>query len=219
MGTYCACERDVFLSDSIPNSRWLRQEQENSRVLAYAIELTGEEQGEIHGNLYELDYSDHCQHVKNQELPSDTVKMIFERGELLVPNKTYFNICPDPSLGMCKRMEFLPDDPDALQLLLEEETYYRKLLPQGDFQEHIAALHDGLIQAEAQRIIEQMYRHSRPDTFDKRRYQVDISRAFADLASAEDIRKLGAMLPYQTSVFPHVDPKGGLYITIDKILK
>ncbi len=60
-------------------------EQTSDRVLAYAIELTGKERGKIKGNLYELDYAKHYECVKEKELPADTVKLIYERGEREIP--------------------------------------------------------------------------------------------------------------------------------------
>ena len=159
-GTHCFRERDVFLKDTAPHNTWrFYMEQTSDRVLAYAIELTGKERGKIKGNLYELDYAKHYERVKEKELPADTVKLIYERGEREIPAGRFFNGNPDPQLGKFERFEALPDDPDALQSLLQEERRSREQLPPGDFKAHITALRDGLIETEARRIVREMKRH------------------------------------------------------------
>ena len=143
-GTHCFRERDVFLKDTAPHNTWrFYMEQTSDRVLAYAIELTGKERGKIKGNLYELDYAKHYERVKEKELPADTVKLIYERGEREIPAGRFFNGNPDPQLGKFERFEALPDDPDALQSLLQEERRSREQLPPGDFKAHIIAQRRG----------------------------------------------------------------------------
>ena len=142
-GTHCFRERDVFLKDTAPHNTWrFYMEQTSDRVLAYAIELTGTERGKIKGNLYELDYAKHYERVKEKELPADTVKLIYEHGELTKPAGQYFDIDTDPQLGKFIRFEAQPNDPEALKSLLREQQKKRTPHTQRDFQLHIAALHD-----------------------------------------------------------------------------
>ena len=94
-------------------------EQTSDRVLAYAIELTRTERGKIKGNLYELDYAKHYERVKEKELPADTVKLIYERGERVQEAGRYFDGTPDPQLGKFERFEAVPNDP--------EDVYKRQL--------------------------------------------------------------------------------------------
>ena len=128
-GTHCFRERDVFLKDTAPHNTWrFYMEQTSDRVLAYAIELTGKERGKIKGNLYELDYSRHYERVKEKELPADTVKLIYERGEREIPAGQFFNGNPDYELGKFERFETLPNDPDALQSLLQDFPSFSNLI-------------------------------------------------------------------------------------------
>ena len=121
-GTHCFRERDVFLKDTAPHNTWrFYMEQTSDRILAYAIELTDREHGKIKGNLYELDYSRHYKRVKEKGLPADTVKLIYERGEQIIPAGQYFNGSPDPQLGKFERFEAIPNDPDALKWLLRDD--------------------------------------------------------------------------------------------------
>lgn len=170
----------------------------------------------IKGNLYELDYSRHYKRVKEKGLPADTVKLIYERGEQIIPAGQYFNGSPDPQLGKFERFEAIPNDPDALKWLLREEHRNREQLPPGDFKAHIAALHDGLIETEARRIVREMKRHDTPNSPNKTHFMVELSPAFMQLANTEDIDRLFSMLPYKTLSFSKIEGRHGTYALIDK---
>ena len=216
-GTHCFRERDVFLKDTAPHNTWrFYMEQTSDRVLAYAIELTGKERGKIKGNLYELDYAKHYERVKEKELPADTVKLIYERGEREIPAGRVFNGNPDPQLGKFERFEVQPKDPEALQFLLQEEKESRDKLKPGDFKEHIAALHEGMIDREARRIVADMKKLSAPNSPDKSHFMVELSPSFMRLASTKDTERLFSMLPYKTLAFSQIKNSYGTYALIGK---
>ena len=167
-GTHCFRERDVFLKDTRPYNTWkFHGEQTRDRILAYAVELTGRERGKIRGNLYELDYAAHFRHVREQALPADTVTLFYERGERSQPTNRYLGGSPDPQYGAFLRFEVQPNAPEALRDLLQEERRSREQLSPGDFKAHIAALRDGLIEAEARRIVADMKRQYSPNSPNK----------------------------------------------------
>ena len=188
----------------------------SDRVLAYAIELTGKERGKIKGNLYELDYAKHYERVKEKELPADTVKLIYEHGERVQEAGRYFDGTPDPQLGKFERFEALPNDPDALQALLQEERRSREQLSPGDFKAHIATLRDGLIETEARRIVREMKRHYEPNSPNKTHFMAELSPAFMRLAATKDTDRLFSMLPYKTLSFSIIEGRHGTYALIDK---
>lgn len=200
-----------------PHNTWrFYMEQTSDRVLAYAIELTGKERGKIKGNLYELDYSKHYERVKEKELPADTVKLIYEHGERVQEAGRYFDGTPDPQLGKFERFEAVPNDPDALQSLLQEERRSREQLSPGDFKAHIAALRDGLIETEARRIVREMKRHYEPNSPNKTHFMAELSPAFMRLAATKDTDRLFSMLPYKTLSFSKIEGRHGTYALIDK---
>ena len=49
------------------------------------------------------------------------MKLIYEHGERVQEAGRYFDGTPDPQLGKFERFEAVPNDPDALQSLLQEE--------------------------------------------------------------------------------------------------
>jgi len=216
-GTHCFRERDVFLKDTAPHNTWrFYMEQTSDRILAYAIELTGKERGKIKGSLYELDYARHYERVKNKALAADTVKLIYEHGEQMIPAGQYFSGSPDPQLGKFERFEALPNNPDALQWLLQEEHRSREQLTPGDFKAHIATLRDGLIETEARRVVREMKRHDTPNSPNKTHFMVELFPAFMQLAATKDIDRLFSMLPYKTLSFSKIEGRHGTYALIDK---
>ena len=216
-GTCCFRERDVFLKDTRQHNTWrFYGEQTRDTILAYAVELTGTEQEKIKGNLYELDYLQHFREVIEKSIPADNYTLIYEHGERVQEAGRYFDGTPDPQLGKFERFEAVPNDPDALQSLLQEERHSREQLPPGDFKAHIAALRDGLIETEARRIVREMKRHDTPNSPNKTHFMVELSPAFMQLAATKDTDRLFSMLPYKTLSFSKIEGRHGTYALIDK---
>lgn len=216
-GTQCGRERDVLLKDTAPHNTWRYfGEQSRDPILAYAVTVTGTEDGIIKGDLYELDFRRHFQHVMEQALPADTNTLIYEHGEREQPAKQYFDGTPDPQLGKFERYEAKPNDPDALKNLLREEKRSRDALTPGDFKAHIAALHDRLIETEARRIVREMKRNYEPNSPNKTHFMVELSPAFMRLADTKDTDRLFSMLPYKTLSFSKIEGRHGTYALIDK---
>ena len=216
-GTYCFRERDVFISDTAPHNTWrYYKEQSRDSILAYAVELTGTEGGKIKGNLYELDYEKHYERVKDNTLAAGTVTLVYEHGTREQPADRRFDGYPDPQLGKFERFEVQPKDPEALQSLLREEKESRDKLKPGDFEEHIAALHEGMIDREARRIVADMKKLSAPNSPDKSHFMVELSPSFMRLASTKDTERLFSMLPYKTLAFSQIKNSYGTYALIGK---
>ena len=216
-GTYCFRERDVFISDTAPHNTWrFYKEQTRDHILAYAVELTGIQDGKIKGNLYELDYEKHYERVKDDTLAAGTVTLVYEHGTREQPADRRFDGYPDPQLGKFERFEVQPKDPEALQSLLREEKESRDKLKPGDFKEHIAALHEGMIDREARRIVADMKKLSAPNSPDKSHFMVELSPSFMRLASTKDTERLFSMLPYKTLSFSQIKDRHGTYALIGK---
>jgi len=216
-GTCCFRERDVFLKDTRQHNTWrFYGEQTRDTILAYAVELTGTEQGKIKGNLYELDYLQHFREVIEKSIPADNYTLIYEHGELTKPAGQYFDGDTDPQLGKFIRFEAQPNDPEALKSLLREQQKNRTQHTQGDFQLHIAALHDRQIETEARRIVENVKGLGEPDSPEKTHCAVELSPYFVPLATDKDMERLFSMLPYKNLSFSTLEGRHGVYALIDK---
>ena len=216
-GTYCFRERDVFISDTAPHNTWrFYKEQTRDPILAYAVELTGVQDGKITGNLYELDYEKHYERVKDNTVDAGTVTLIFEHGTREQPADRRFDGYPDPQPGKFEHFEIQPKDPEALQSLLREEKHSRDRLTPGDFGAHIEALHSNLIEREARRIVADMKKLPEPNSPDKSHFMVELSPTFTRLASTKDTERLFSMLPYKTLAFSQIKNSYGTYALIGK---
>ena len=124
------------------------------KILTYAVELTGTKEDTIRGNLYELDYQQHFQHVIGAALPVSVNRLFYEHGSRDIPAEQYFDGSPDRVLGDFLRYEFQPCDPAVLQEALQQEQRGREQAKPGNFKAHITALHDSRIETEARRIVD-----------------------------------------------------------------
>lgn len=216
-GTHCFRERDVFIKDTAPNNTWrFYKEQTSDPILAYAVELIGVKDGKITGNLYELDYAQQYERIKENTVDAGTVTLVYEHGTREQPADQHFDGYPDPQLGKFERFEIQPKDPEALQSLLREEKRSRDRLTPGDFGAHIEALHGNLIEREARRIVVDMKKLSAPNSPDKSHFMVELSPVFTRLASTKDTERLFSMLPYKTLSFSQVKDRHGTYALIGK---
>ena len=173
-GTFCFRERDVLLKDTQAYNTWkFCGEQTHDRILAYAVELTGAANGTVQGNLYELDYQQHFQHIRDAALPVGANRLIYESGMREIGPKEHFDSRPDKYFGALVRYEMQPRDPELLQAAIRQEQRSREPARPGDFKEHLAALHTGMIEAEAQRIAADMKRLAAPNSPDKNHFMVE----------------------------------------------
>jgi hypothetical protein len=94
-GTHCLQEREVYIKDTAAFNTWnayakllgspefYRPVIVEDRILAYAININGVENGRIKGDLYELDYRDHIRQLDKHALPRHTVTAKYEDGTVL----------------------------------------------------------------------------------------------------------------------------------------
>ena len=94
-GTYCFRERDVFLKGTRQHNTWKYYgEQSRNKILAYAVELTGTQDGTIRGNLYELDYQQHFRRVVEAAQPVSANRLFYEHGTRDIPEGQRFDGSP-----------------------------------------------------------------------------------------------------------------------------
>ena len=143
-------------------------------------------------------------------------RLIYESGMREIGPKEHFDSHPDKYFGEFVRYEMQPRDPELLQAAIRQEQRSREPARPGDFKEYLAALHTGLIEAEAQRIVVGMKRLAAPNSPDKNHFMVEVSPYFTKLASSRDTDWLIAMLPYKSLHLSSVKDRFGIYALIDK---
>lgn len=140
-GTWCLRERDTFIKDTREHNTFcFYAEQTRDKILAYAVELTGIEKGMVTGNLYELDYQKHYEHVKDASVPAGDTKLIYENRERTQEAGKRITGDASPDLGKFVNFEEQPKDPAALRGVLWDEKYSRDHFDCGNIKEHIETL-------------------------------------------------------------------------------
>ncbi len=139
--TWCLRERDAFIKGTREHNTFcFYAEQTRDKVLAYAVELTGIEKGRVTGNLYELDYQKHYEHVKSVSVPAGDTKLIYENGERTQEAGRPITGDASPEFGKFLSFEEQPKDPAALQTVLRDEKHSREHFKSGDIKAHIEKL-------------------------------------------------------------------------------
>ena len=134
-------ERDTFIKDTREHNTFcFYAEQTSDKILAYAVEVASVERGKVTGNLYELDYQKHYQHVKAASLPAGDTKLIYEQGERTQEAGQRISVNADSALGKLLYFEAQPKDLAALRGVLWDEQYNRDHFDSGNIKEHIEKL-------------------------------------------------------------------------------
>ena len=109
----------------------------SERILAYAVEVTGLEDGKVLGNLYPLDYREHVEYVRKVSLPVEKVRVVYEKGEYY--QEVDERICKEEHkiFGKFLYSEYVPSDSAALETVLWQEEQKRRDMRCGKIENHI----------------------------------------------------------------------------------
>lgn len=128
-GTHCMHERAVFMEGTEANITWKHFEGYDPKdFLAFAVEITGKEDGVIKGNCYQLDYMAHIQEVKNNSVKVSEEFLTFEDGiEELVsfPNNYFKTAALVEKHGPIVDKQYITDEENKLAFVLKEQANKR----------------------------------------------------------------------------------------------
>jgi len=140
-GTYCFHERDVYIKDTAAFNYWngsatiLGKDTPfdkvivNDRVLTYAVDIKGTENGRIKGDIYELDYPAHIRQLNRVALPKHTVTAKHEDGTTLtLPHAEYDGKRERLAYQHGKVIDFRanPENADTLRIVLTQAREQRE---------------------------------------------------------------------------------------------
>lgn len=109
-GTHCLKEKDVYLKDTSAHNTWrYYDKQTRDKILAYAVEIDGLNDGVLKGDIYELDYHESANNIGKLAVPIKSVKLTCEDGqEITVPYENDWRTkIGDLQYG---KREFIPDN-------------------------------------------------------------------------------------------------------------
>jgi hypothetical protein len=208
----------AFSSSVTPAASIIRGSVASIRSRATLVKADGDKcpTGFLFAAVQRLGYPQHFQHVAAEAVQADNIILYYEKGDREQPAGLYFDGRPDPKLGAFLRYEAKPNEPEHLRELLRQEQKGRAQLAPGNFKAHVTALHDGMILAEAQRIVAGLKDLSAPNSPNKTHFMVELSPYFVQIASSKDTDRLFSMLPYKSLAFTGMKDRHGLYAVICK---
>ena len=144
-GTYLLREREVYVENSPENKTWeFYHEQTNDPIIAFAVKITGVEDGVVKGNLIELDYATHVERMQKLTVTVEKVAVNFpDQTTHYVPFKSSHRdiAALKERYGEPKSVTYLPENEGELAMILRREHFKAEhhALP-GDFDVYIQAL-------------------------------------------------------------------------------
>jgi hypothetical protein len=215
-GTYCFKERDVFLRDTRAHNSWrFYHEQTKDKVLAYAVEISGLKSGKVMGNLYELDYPEHAEHVRRAALLLSTVLLTLNDDQTRQVGYKEYRNNPDVA-RRATNIRYEPEDESVLRGLMRREQTRCELLKTGNFKIHMQSLTDNRLQAEAERIVSGFRELTEPNSPNKTHYMVQLSRGFSNLSGSKEVDRLFDTLPYKSLSMSGLNGEKGIWLMVSK---
>jgi len=141
-GTWCVQEREAYIKGSEAFNFWngyasilgdvksyMSTVIVQDRILAYAVEVKGLENGRVKGDVYELDYRDHIRQLNRVALPLHTVTAKYKDGTTVtLPHNEHSE--KHMSLyhrhGQLQTVVSHPEDTDALRDILKQARGQRE---------------------------------------------------------------------------------------------
>jgi hypothetical protein len=206
----------VFLRDTRAHNSWrFYHEQTKDKVLAYVMELSSRQGDKVIGNLYELDYQQHAEHVRRAALPVSSVLITLNGGETRQVPYDEYRDNPDVA-RRATGIRYEPEDESVLMGLLNREKARREQLKIGNFKIHLQSLTDNRIQAEAERIVSEFRGLTEPNSPNKTHYMVQLSRGFAYLSGSREIDRLFDSIPYKSLSMSGLNGEKGIWLMVSK---
>lgn len=123
-GTECFVERNTHIKDTSAYNTCQYYADTKDTILAYAVDITGMENGKPMGNLYELDYRKQAAQLKQAAHPPTEVTLFLADGtEKRLPYDEYKNssgMSLTNRYGTIERLRFEVADERSLQQLLKQ---------------------------------------------------------------------------------------------------
>ena len=142
-GTHCYFESDVFLKGSSANTGWKYWDSSKESIMAYAVVVKEQRDGIIYGDLFSLDFTEHCKSVRKNSVKADTQVVHYEKKDIPMDAGKYFTIQNEKVYGKYLGTEVLPNDPEQLKTVLDSEKHKRAGFPLGEIEKHIKELESG----------------------------------------------------------------------------
>ena len=135
-GTWCYPEREAYIKDTSAFNTWngyatilgdvnsyMSTVVVQDRILAFAVDIKGIENGRVKGDIYELDYRNHVREVNRAALPLHTVTAVYKDGATFtLPHKEHDakHMSLYHQHGQLQTLTHHPEDAGALRDILKQ---------------------------------------------------------------------------------------------------
>lgn len=125
-GTWFLKESRVFLKNSSGHNIFVYYDDCSSEVVkVYDVEILGNSNGVVSGNMFEFSYDEYVERVKNLALVAWKFKAQYEGGSMMLESHGHVSHM-DLKFGRLIGCEEVPDDPLTFRNLLIGERDWRK---------------------------------------------------------------------------------------------
>ncbi|MDD3227966.1 MAG: hypothetical protein PHE09_02015 [Oscillospiraceae bacterium] len=207
-GIDCYSERDVFQKDTrgFNGVQYHANGTQHERKLAYAVEVTGDHEGKLMGNLFEIDLQAYGAFAQEKATPSHTMRLFltdaYDRGAQTVMSKQEFDSAYPQQLPEMKYWRHEPSDPGALEELLNRQYVTRSLEAEPcDLWLHTSNLYDERLIYYSEKILETFGKLSEANSPDQRYFSVALPSFVAAAFHAEQLSRLLDTLPFDSTAF------------------
>ncbi len=207
-GIDCYSERDVFLKDTrgFNGVQYHANGANHERKLAYAVEVTGVQEGKLMGSLFEIDLQAYGAFVRENALSYQTMRLFltdaYDHGAQTVMSKQEFDRAYPQELPEMKYWRHEPADTHALEELLNRQYVVRSLEAEpGDLWLHTSNLYDERLSYYSEKIMESFGKLSEANSPDQQYFSVELPSFVANTFHAEQLTRLLDALPFDSTAF------------------
>lgn len=206
-GIVCYSERDVFQKDTRGFNGVLFHgfDCQSDRKLAYAVEVTGIEDGKVRGNLCEIDIRGYAETVRQNAVAHQNVTIFGNLNVLhdqtVMPLEEFNRRYPQN----LPKMEYWRHEPNNLAILeyrLENAQIDREAdcVP-SDMWLHTSNLYDERYAFYANQTVQAICKLGEPNSPDRQTFSVPLNSYVANAFGPEQLGKLLDALPYKNAAF------------------
>jgi len=173
--------------------------------LAYAVEVTGEKDGAVIGNIYQIDIRQYAETVKNESVDNSNMRLYFGdnvNNSILMTKSEFDDKYPNDLPKNVTLWRHEPDNPIVLQKLLDGAKQDRETnSTERSLWSHTTDLYDNRITFHANTLINAMDNLHNPNSADKQSFSAQLDGRLASAFNPEILTKILNALPYENASF------------------
>jgi hypothetical protein len=175
----------------------------SDRRLSYAVDVTGIKDGRLYGSLYETDMREYSRIVKENAVPSNTVRIYEDSGRETTMPRDEFNRRYPLDLVKMAYWRHEPDDPAALKAVMDDvwNSHRDGKYTSRDLWAHTTRLYDDRDVFYSDQIMRDISKLREPNSPDRQFFTTPLNSYLAAAFGPDELRRLLDKLPYKSAEF------------------